>query len=647
MSTSALAGSGSVIDVYAIVNQLMTIEQRPVAAAKKRVSSVDVSISAMSRLKGLVDKVGSSAKALEDQIMLSGRSVSSSDSALLRATVSNSASASPGTFAVKNTVLAKSQRTAFPSFASNAPLSGTFTLQNVSNDFAGQSVVAGTSYRVVTLGSSTLAQWQASFTQVGGAELTAIPGVGDTIEARGASTLTGGGSIVPSVVTIALTGATGTLEGLRDAFNSRADLSGKISASIVNTGQDVDTVSVAATGRYRVASAGNSTLAQWQQYFTQVGGGALISIPQVGDTVEAAAPGTLQGGGTVSAATSTVASGKTYQVADPGSTTLAVWQASFTQVDGAELSAIPNVGDVLVAKTSGSITGSASFFPQDKYIFALSAAKTGSTATFTAVGTAGSGLVVNPLLGQASANATAEVNGLAVASKSNSFTEAIPGVSFDILKADVSVAGATASITDNRATLKDRLKSFAADLTALNQGLSTLTKPGSKDEQAGPLAGNSGITGLRLAISSAYSSGFTITGASGAGNAYRWADLGLEVNRDGSVTIRQSDLDKAIDGITMGYGAAREIGREMLGGFTSTVRTALDSFRGAAGTIQGSLGVLQTNRSRLSTNVSELESKVERTRKSLFAKYAALDAKLAGLSQVSANVRSSLGRLSG
>ena len=645
MSTSALAGSGSVIDVNGIVNQLIRIEQRPVEAAKQRVSSVDVSISAMSRLKGLVDKVGSSAKALEDQIMLSGRSVTSSDSALLRATVSNSASASPGTFAVKNTVLAKSQRTAFPSFASNAPLSGTFTLQNVSNDFAGQSVVAGTSYRVVSLGSSTLEQWQASFTEVGGGELTAIPGVGDTIEAPSASTLTGGGSIVPSQVEIDLTGA--TLEGLRDAINSRADLSGLISASIVNTGQDTDTASVTTASQYRVASAGNSTLEQWQRYFTQVGGGTLISIPGVGDIVEAAATGTLQGGGTVSAATSTVASGKTYQVAAPGSTTLADWQASFTQVGGAGLSTIPGVGDVLVARTSGPIAGGASFFPQDKYILALSGSKTGSTATFTAGGTAGSGLVVNPLLGQASANATAEVNGLAVASKSNSFTEAIPGVSFDILKADASVAGATASITDNRATLKDRLKSFAADLTALNQGLATLTKPGSKGEQAGPLAGNSGITGLSMAISSAYSSGFKITGASGTNNAYRWADLGLEVNRDGSVTIRQSDLDKAIDGITMGYGAAREIGREMLGGFTSTVRTALDSFRGTAGTIQGSLEVLQTNRSRLSTNVSELESKVERTRKSLLAKYAALDAKLAGLSQVSANVRSSLGRLSG
>jgi flagellar capping protein FliD len=195
--------------------------------------------------------------------------------------------------------------------------------------------------------------------------------------------------------------------------------------------------------------------------------------------------------------------------------------------------------------------------------------------------------------------------------------------------------------------LKERLKTFAADLTALNQGLAKLAKPGSKDEKGGPLAGNSGITGLSMALSTAYSSGFRITGASGANNIYRWADLGLEVNRDGSVAIRQADLDKAVDGITSGYGSNREIGKEMLGGFTSTIRSVLESFRGAAGTIQGSIEVLQTNRSRLGTNVTELESRVERSRKTLIAKYAALDAKLAGMTQLSSRVQSSLRGLQG
>jgi flagellar hook-associated protein 2 len=387
--------------------------------------------------------------------------------------------------------------------------------------------------------------------------------------------------VVLHSLAISLTGV--TLEALRDSINDRADLSGLISASIINTGQSGDSAAVTSGRPYRIASIVSSTLADWQANFTQFDGSLLTSLPSVGDRVLATTTGTLQGVGTVSAA---------------------------------------------------------------NQILALTGGKTGSSATFTASGSGGSGLSPVPSLGQAAANATASVNGLSVESENNSFSEAIPGVSFNILKADSSASGATTTVSDNRASLKGSLKTFAGDLSALNQGLAKLAKPGSKQEKGGPLAGNSSITGLSMAVSTAYSSGFRITGASGLNNTYRWADLGLEVNRDGSVSIRQADLEKAIDGITSGYGSNREIGKEMLGGFTSTIRSVLDSFRGVAGTIQGSIEVLQTDRSRLETHVTELESRVERSRKTLIAKYAALDAKLAAMTQLSSRVQSSLSRLS-
>jgi flagellar hook-associated protein 2 len=581
MSTSGLAGSGSVIDVRGIVDQLIQIEMRPIVAVRKRAEQVGLSISAMGQLKAMIDKVAASSKALEDQTMLSGRAVSSSDSNLVTASILNSATASPGSYVVRETVLAKSQRTAFPRFENDSALSGTFTLSNISSDFASAAAVASTQYRVASSGGSTLSQWQARFTQVGGAALTAIPSAGDVIEAYASGTLEGGGLVVLHSLAIPLTDV--TLEALRDSINGRADLSGLISASIINTGQSGDTAAVTSGRPYRIASIVSSTLADWQANFTQFDGSPLTSLPSVGDRVLATTTGTLQGVGTVSAA---------------------------------------------------------------NQILALTGGKTGSSATFTASGSGGSGLSPVPSLGQAAANATASVNGLSVESKNNSFSEAIPGVSFNILKADSSASGATTTVSDNRASLKGSLKTFAGDLSALNQGLAKLAKPGSKQEKGGPLAGNSSITGLSMAVSTAYSSGFRITGASGLNNTYRWADLGLEVNRDGSVSIRQADLEKAIDGITSGYGSTREIGKEMLGGFTSTIRSVLDSFRGVAGTIQGSIEVLQTDRSRLETHVTELESRVERSRKTLIAKYAALDAKLAAMTQLSSRVQSSLSRLS-
>ncbi|MBU6348495.1 MAG: hypothetical protein KGQ38_07785, partial [Actinomycetales bacterium] len=72
MSTSSVGGSGSIIDVQGVVNQLMQIEARPLTIAKQRASSVDTSISAMSQVKSLVDAAASSAAALEDSLTLTG-----------------------------------------------------------------------------------------------------------------------------------------------------------------------------------------------------------------------------------------------------------------------------------------------------------------------------------------------------------------------------------------------------------------------------------------------------------------------------------------------------------------------------------------------------------------------------------------------
>jgi flagellar capping protein FliD len=160
-----------------------------------------------------------------------------------------------------------------------------------------------------------------------------------------------------------------------------------------------------------------------------------------------------------------------------------------------------------------------------------------------------------------------------------------------------------------------------------------MTKPGSKDTKAGPLAGNSGILSLSSSVSSAYSSGFKITSTN---TVYSWSQLGLEWNRNGSVTIREGDLSTAIDG---------DIGTAMLGGFTSTIKATLAQFRGVSGSLQSSIDVLQTNRSRLSTNIDDLQSRLEKTRAKLISKYASLDAKLVSMNQMSANVRSSLAGL--
>jgi flagellar hook-associated protein 2 len=419
----------------------------------------------MSEVRSTVDKAAASCKAIEDSTMLSGKSVKSSDAALIPATVSNAALASAGAFTVSNTAVGKVQRTAFAGFSDATTHFGPGSLEisGVSSDF---------------------------------------------------------GSI--SNQTFDLNGK--TLEELRDEINGDADLTGFITASIVNT------------------------------------------------------------------------------------------------MDGS-----------------------------NNYVLLISGTKTGSTATFTATMTGRTASNLDsespPGLSQAASSASAVVNGITVYSKENTFTEAIGGLSFSITKTDAT-SSTTLTVTDNRSALKDRLKTFAADLTNLRQKLATLTKPGSKLQKAGPLSGNSAIISLGLALSAKYSEGFTITGGGGANNTYTWSELGFEVNRDGSVTVRDAELSTAIDGVTRRSGADKRIGVEMLGGFTSAIRGTLDSFRGVSGTVQGAIDILNISRSRLSANADDIERKLERTQKSLIMKYSKLDSKLASMNQLGSNLRASLAGLS-
>lgn len=277
------------------------------------------------------------------------------------------------------------------------------------------------------------------------------------------------------------------------------------------------------------------------------------------------------------------------------------------------------------------------------YVLLLTGSKTGSTATFDATldGNLPSNFQNDPAPGisQVAANASARVNGITVASKSNSFSEAIPGVSFNLLKA--SSATTTITVTDSKPTIKERLRSVAADFTALNQKLVELSRPKSATEAAGPLAGNSAILSLALGLREKFFAGFTITGAVGNGNKYTWSNLGLELQRSGAVTVRESDLAAAIDGTTQPANAEVRIGEEMIGGFASELQDFLKK-----ATLSGVTDIMKTNRARLSSSVDDIDGRLERTRKSLLAKYAALDSKLASLSQLSANVRSSLAGLS-
>lgn len=487
------------IDVNSLVNSLMQVEQRPLQAVASRISAVNTNISAMGQVRSLVDSAFSAASAMQDSLTLSGKSVTVSDEALLKASVSNPEQAGTGIFSVSNVVLAQTQRTTFSGFNSASTRMG--------------------------VGTGTL-----------------------TIDVASSSSLLGSGD---EALSVELNLSDKSLTELRDAINSDTQLKSKVRASLVNTG-------VGANG--------------WVLMLTGLKTGE-------------------------------------------NATFTASWAAD-DPVDG-----------VLTSTDGGETLGD-------------DPTKDRSTTT--------NGVVTYLDGARPAANASAVIDGVPVQSETNVFTTAAPGLRIEMLKASTAVA--TLTVSDNRGEIQSRMKTFVTRFSDLLKKLSDFTKPGTADSKGGPLAGNSGVLSLSSGLLLAYTQGITLGGnryytrsdgtpalnANGSPLPVLWAQLGMSVSRDGSISVNESALSSALSG---------DLGDLLMQGFTSAVKSTLENYRGSSGTLQLSLQTMQRNLKGLRDSQSDLEERLQRTRASLVAKYAALDAKLVGMSQLSRNVQSALAGL--
>jgi len=246
-------------------------------------------------------------------------------------------------------------------------------------------------------------------------------------------------------------------------------------------------------------------------------------------------------------------------------------------------------------------------------------------------------------------NARATINGIVVESQTNVFENAAPGVKLEILKA--SVAGTSVNVADSRGDLQGKIKRFASSFSDLLLKIKDATKPGSTNQKAGPLAGNSGVLGLSSRLFSAYVQGVTLSNSRTWANAdgtpaldvngnpepIRWSQLGMSIQRSGSVSLDESALAAALAG---------PIGESMLLGFSSNIKATLDTFRGGGGSLSTTIEAMQSTVTSLRNDQDKIQDRMQRTRTSLVAKYAALDAKLSQMNQLSSNLKSALAGLS-
>src|SRR5512143_830893 len=139
----------------------------------------------------------------------------------------------------------------------------------------------------------------------------------------------------------------------------------------------------------------------------------------------------------------------------------------------------------------------------------------------------------------AAANASALINGATVTSATNSLTNVIDGMTLQLQR--VTTAPVQITTASDKDAVRKKIEDFVKAYNDLNNELATDTKYDAATKAAGTLQGDSAAVSLRNGLRS------MLGGTSGASTVFtRLADIGFNVQRDGTVSLDSTKLDNAL-----------------------------------------------------------------------------------------------------
>ncbi len=226
------------------------------------------------------------------------------------------------------------------------------------------------------------------------------------------------------------------------------------------------------------------------------------------------------------------------------------------------------------------------------------------------------------------------VDGVALASPTNTVSNVVPGLTLNLQQSTTAAlpgSPATAvqvSVQQNNTVVRDAIEAFRAAYNRINSTLSELTRADPTGNADGPLQADGTARRLQTALRQLVMS----EGPSGGSPLGRLSDMGLQMQRDGSLGVNATRLDAAM---ANQEGMRRLLADTGTAGANVGIARRMRDFAFAANGIEGSVssrnGAIQAAIGRNSERIERLEDRLERTQASLLAQYSRLDTNMAAL----------------
>lgn len=138
-------------------------------------------------------------------------------------------------------------------------------------------------------------------------------------------------------------------------------------------------------------------------------------------------------------------------------------------------------------------------------------------------------------------DAVVKVDGVTISKPSNSISDAIQGVTLNLLKANVGTT-TTVSVSRDSSTVSSAVSTFVKGYNELAKQISDLTAYDAKTKKAGTLIGDSTVRSIQSRIRSVLNT--TISGLNGGQTSL--SSIGISIQRDGTMVLDSNKLSSAI-----------------------------------------------------------------------------------------------------
>ncbi|MCX7274614.1 MAG: flagellar filament capping protein FliD [Burkholderiales bacterium] len=238
---------------------------------------------------------------------------------------------------------------------------------------------------------------------------------------------------------------------------------------------------------------------------------------------------------------------------------------------------------------------------------------------------------------QAAQDAAASVSGIAVTSATNQVEGVIENVTLDLRKAGTGAINVNVA-TDN-ARMRQSVDKFVNAWNDLNRSLNDQTRFDPNTKSAGTLQGNNSVIGLQRQLRATMQSVMSGTGLT------RVSEAGLEVQRDGSLTVNSSKMSALLatpDKLKALFGNSSDTDASAIG-IGRRFDTLLTGMLGDSGTVTSATTALKSRQTSIQQQQTRLEQRMTQIEARLMSQYTTLDKTMSSMNTTAAALAAKFG----